>query len=149
MEEENPYEKGTGKYQRLYDHISYNYERYLDENELERIIHYAENAKKENQNIGLRVERIEHNDREKAFHDEWIKENLMIPGIDYGNGILQDLFIDKGLEPLTNAKWHLEVTRRERMIVATVIQWLGSNCGMSFLGQALKRCGYKIVKDEA
>lgn len=31
-------------------------------------------------------------------------------------------------------------------MAATVVQWLGSNIGMSFLEESLERCGYKIVE---
>lgn len=41
-----------------------------------------------------------------------------------------------------------EINNRDRMIVATVIQWLGSNCGMCFLGEALERFGARIVYDK-
>lgn len=35
---------------------------------------------------------------------------------------------------------------RDRRIAATLMQWLGSNVGFSFLQEALAKCGYKIVK---
>lgn len=136
------------KYQRLYDHISHHYDRYLDEDELADIVYHAMRDKYANEHVGLHVKRIDHNEREKAFHDRWLYENKPCAGINYGNGILQDLFIDKDFAPLATEKWHLEITSRERMIVATVIQWLGSNVGMGFLEASLKKCGYKIVKDE-
>jgi hypothetical protein len=41
-----------------------------------------------------------------------------------------------------------ETTERDRIVAATVAQWLGSNCGFSFVQEALKRCGYRIVKPE-
>lgn len=37
---------------------------------------------------------------------------------------------------------------RERMIVATVIQWLGSNVGMGFIQMALQRAGYTMRLDQ-
>jgi hypothetical protein len=40
----------------------------------------------------------------------------------------------------------VKITARERFIVATVIQWLGSNVGFCFLREVLKSCGYDIVK---
>ena len=38
-------------------------------------------------------------------------------------------------------------TERDRIVAATVVQWLGSNCGMSFLREALRRCGYRVVEE--
>jgi hypothetical protein len=35
-------------------------------------------------------------------------------------------------------------TERDRIVAETVIQWLGSNCGLSFLFEALKRVGYTV-----
>lgn len=33
-----------------------------------------------------------------------------------------------------------ETTARDRLVAATVIQWLGSNFGYSFINEAMKRC---------
>jgi len=86
--------------------------------------------------------------REKAFSQNWRKVNKKQAGINYGLGVLQDLLIEQPVNPIKPARMILKVSRRERFIVATVIQWLGSNCGFIFLDEALKKCGYKIVKDE-
>jgi hypothetical protein len=40
-----------------------------------------------------------------------------------------------------------ELTQRDATVAATVIQWLGSNVGWSFLNECVERCGYKIVAD--
>jgi hypothetical protein len=94
-------------------------------------------------NVGHKVERIEHNEREMAFFEQWLRENEPRAGINNGHGILQDLFIEReGLLGLH--KWKIEISNRERMIVATIIQWLGSNVGMGFLHAALARFGAHI-----
>lgn len=90
-------------------------------------------------------ERTIHNPTEKAFADKWQEENEARPSINYGHGILQDLFMKGGH---FNAKCVHEVTPSERYVAATAIQWLGSNCGMSFLECVLNRAGYKIVKQD-
>jgi hypothetical protein len=77
-------------------------------------------------------------DFENAFHRERIKENLPEPGINSGYGCLHTLL----------GHHKIIATDREKRIVATVIQWLGTNCGRSFLHEALKRCGAKIVYKE-
>jgi hypothetical protein len=38
------------------------------------------------------------------------------------------------------------ITERDRNIAATLIQWLGSNVGMAFLHESLRRCGYDVAK---
>ena len=44
------------------------------------------------------------------------------------------------LAPLT------KITDRDRLVSATVVQWLGTNCGLCFLRETLEEAGYKIVK---
>jgi len=90
---------------------------------------------------GMSYRRTKHNPREKAFADAWEEENRPITGVNHGHGILQDLFFDgHGV----GAAVHLWVTPREAMIVAEIVQWFGSNCGMNFLDKALGHCGYEI-----
>lgn len=98
---------------------------------------------------GVMSRRIKFNDRELSFAAEWDKENdkSWNCGTNHYHGILQDLFIEQTTKFPFSHKWFVKlISKRERMIVATVIQWLGSNVGMCFLGKALSRCGYKIVK---
>lgn len=80
---------------------------------------------------------------ERAMAEQWLKENEERSGLNYGMGILQDLMLStleherpKGFIP-----W---VSNRERKIVATVIQWLSTNCGRSFLFEASKRMGRAV-----
>ena len=79
------------------------------------------------------------NPREVAFSDTWQKQNEILTGRPYGT--LQYLLGDG-----TSFNGVKAITQDEATVAATVIQWLGSNVGMSFLEDALKRCGYKIVK---
>jgi hypothetical protein len=98
------------------------------------------------------------NPREKAFADEWEKECQPIRGINLGGGILQDLMYchdpNRPDDPSYAFGCHghtaFRIRRRDAVIVATIVQWLGSNCGMSFLEMALKKCGYGLRRlDEA
>lgn len=103
-----------------------------------------------NKNCGHQHERTRTNEREKIFSDLWREANRdETHHINYGHGTLQDLFFTdrKGLDSRF-AKMIHHVTPIERYVVATVVQWLGSNCGMNFLEIALKKCGYKIVEDK-
>lgn len=97
--------------------------------------------------IGLHANRLypqAGNPREVAFAEQWEKEK----------DILSALFVvpcskdDPGSQPCWScgyARYPLGrvPTDRDRQVAATVIQWLGSNVGMDFIGQALERCGYE------
>lgn len=122
-------------------------EMFPDDEELERIKNLAVKQYDWEQNKGYRHSRIEHNPREKAFYEQWLHENKPQAGIGSGYGILQDLFIESTLSPLSGKTIEI-ITPRDRMIVATVIQWLGSNVGISFLGAALKRFDAYIAHTE-
>jgi len=106
------------------------------------------------QNRGLNTSRLipsHNNPREIAFAEEWERQNVDQRGVNYGFGILQDLFLQPpsgGLSIRNDRKCRARITKRDRFIVATVIQWLGSNCGMGLLHAALHNCGYRIVKVE-
>lgn len=100
-------------------------------------------------NVGIFSERMKHNPREAAFAEQWERENVRCVGINYGFGVLQDIFIDVvGTGIMARQFLRLKITKRDRFIVATVIQWLGSNCGMGFLHAAFRRCGYKIINTD-
>lgn len=92
-------------------------------------------------NRSLYFRRNDSNLRERAFSDQWEQEhqfqNLLqlLVGIETGPRVFG--------RPCRRFPW--VIGPRERTIVATVIQWLGSNCGFSFLQEALRRAGYRIV----
>lgn len=113
---------------------------YLDEEDLESLSRLVINEWKESFNRGLFYERTEFNEREKTFSDEWKKQNEIKSFVNHGKGLLQDLMFDH------NQKMLHRITENDRVIVATVIQWLGSNIGFNFLETVLNKCGYKIEK---
>lgn len=84
--------------------------------------------------------------RERAIAETWNAENEH-----------QDIVQQSCMHPATNPlggymdgrKPVYVVTERERIIVATVIQWLGSNVGWCFVEDALRAAGYKLVKIDA
>lgn len=97
--------------------------------------------------------------REKVFAEEWEAANLRSPGINYGMGTLQDLMVvnretTRGPavpSPFNIFRWlriAFVVTPRERVIVATVIQWLGTNVGFAWLREVLDKCGYEVREKE-
>lgn len=97
-------------------------------------------------NIGDRYERTKYDIREKSFADLWHEENKKKRYINFGQGLLQDLFIKTKDDMMQSKFVEVIITPRERFIVATVIQWLGTNCGWCFLSEVLDKAGYKIVK---
>lgn len=117
----------------------------LTEMEIDNLIDTVRRIDEYNANIGAFSERCEFNEREKAFKEQWQKINKPVRWINNGNGTLQDLFVnDKGF--MKKEYLHI-VTEKERFIVATAIQWLGTNCGMCFLEETLAKFGKKIVDE--
>lgn len=82
----------------------------------------------------------EFSSREIAFAEYWLKENNedLRYAINSGCGLAQDLMLStyqhekpEGFEP-----W---LSNRERKILATFVQWLGTNCGQGFLHEVGRR----------
>ena len=94
-------------------------------------------------NRGLHYRRVKYNPREKALADHWERECKAQAGFNFGHGIAQDLMC----VPNKQGKFYMKhkLSAKDRMLMATVIQWLGSNCGICFLQDALKSCGEKIA----
>jgi hypothetical protein len=82
------------------------------------------------------------NPREVAFSELWTWENTERPGL--RNGVLEYLLGD-GHHPVSLFE-DQPFDRHAAMVAATVVQWLGSEVGFSFLEHALDKCGYKIIK---
>lgn len=99
-------------------------------------------------NRGRFYDRTKHNPLEKALADGWEKENVRRPNVNLGQGILQDLFIERGDHVALSNKLVHRITDDERMVAATVVQWLGTNCGRCFLEECLRECGYEITKNK-
>jgi len=97
---------------------------------------------------GFRFERTtwEYGDREKIFYKKWKEENKRKSWINQGQGALQNLFAHQKTKWYLPQTWQLIINNRDRYIVATVMQWFGTNCGWCFLEECLAKCGYKIVK---
>lgn len=91
----------------------------------------------ETDNYGFHIDRTRINDRtgkiEKALADQWQEENKR-----YG-GLLDLLVMQAG--QFEGPDFDCRVSDRERKIVGMVVQWLGTNCGRSFLYEASRRMG--------
>lgn len=99
-------------------------------------------TKMDKKNLGLKdrgdfYERTEHNSLEKAFAEHWQRENKTRTCAYHGVGLLQALFDTPGHRH--------QVSESERFVAATVVQWLGTNCGFGFLCEVLRKDGMRIV----
>lgn len=103
------------------------------------------NAKKL-RHVGYRVERCRFGLLERIFCEEWQKECRPARGINFGFGLLQDLFIEaaRAGSPWAGIRFVLIPSQREAYIVATVVQWLGTNVGFAFLLKCLNKAGLTI-----
>jgi len=103
---------------------------------------------------------------ERIFMEEWNKQNKDVSFINSGLGMAQllmivskneaDLFDGPGrddlpaLISLSNSQQVCvyNLTEREHRIIATIIQWLGTNIGFSFLIRCLNRANYYVKEIE-
>jgi len=88
-------------------------------------------------NKGIRQYRFKQNPLEKRFAESWDEINTDSCGKLNGNGILDYIMAKNINNPLG------DISDRDRAVAATVIQWLGSPVGQSFLTQTNKRRGSK------
>ena len=79
----------------------------------------------------LAMEKFDWNNPEKTFAFMWQKIQE--------KGFLDGFFNNKSMD------LRLNVTDRDRLVCASVIQWLGTNIGQSFLNEVLEKEGKVIV----
>lgn len=77
-------------------------------------------------NKGLKQYRFGQNPLERRLAEAWEEANTRGEGKDLIEWLMGD-----GAEPAT------DVTDRDRLVAATLVQWLGSPVGQSFLSQVL------------
>lgn len=80
-------------------------------------------------NKGLSQHRFNQNPLEKKFAEAWEKINTVNRN---GNNTLDYLLAENVNKP------NGEVTERDRVVAATIIQWLGSPVGQYFLKDVMK-----------
>lgn len=90
---------------------------------------------------------------ERTLAQEWARFNKERPRFDLLTGpevqsVPEGLDYDintltGGLQPYPYGR----MTQRDRFIAATVIQWLGTPCGLAFLTSAFQRAGGDVVYD--
>lgn len=108
--------------------------------------------------VGLRaivtpVHRSLHPDRqgsaaEDVYLKRWVKEQETSPGINRGFGLLESILAPTR-QPYRSSMGSPEriftpaVSQRDAEVAATVVQWLGTACGMGFVSECereIKRC---------
>ena len=94
-------------------------------------------------NYGIMYYRTEKMERERAFAEAWAKRAA--EGAADGD-LLDQLLIAQRRSTAIDERL-IAPSPRERAIVATVIQWLGSPVGWAFLADALKAAGYRLEKN--
>lgn len=90
------------------------------------------------------VGRQRHNPIERALAEYWAEESVERRGCNYGCGEAQDLILsiqDHETPDDLSEGW---LTNRERRIMASLVQWLGTNCGRGMLIEAYWRGGWKL-----
>jgi len=83
----------------------------------------------------LFMDRLKWNPYEAIWLYMWQIENNPSPAINYGIGPLEHIL---GRVP----------SEAEKAAVAGMMQWFGSNCGHSFIAEALKACGYTVSYED-
>ena len=99
-------------------------------------------------NRGYMYERVSTHPREAVVARRWEEACEHKPHINHGYGTLQDLFFKPAGRGMFFDTCIHEVTDVEKYVVATVVQWLGSNIGMNFIESALRDCGYRVIENE-
>ena len=69
---------------------------------------------------------------ERIYAKQWKKSNERHPAINSGFTSLEWI-----LAP--NAEWPAPVSDRDAEVAASVIQWLGTNCGMAFMWECERK----------
>ncbi len=81
---------------------------------------------------------------ERIFAERWAEENKRSPGINGGYGCLELLMASNIRNMGTIFQEPIEqISQRDALVAATVIQWLGTNCGACFLHE----CEQDILKE--
>lgn len=106
---------------------------------------YSSRRPKAHAPIYERRNQFDSNALEKAFTEEWAKKCR--PDFNAPNGILDSIVNP----PDGGKKWRrcrrmngIRLTTTDCQIVASVIQWLGTNCGFAFLQTCLAKDGWDI-----
>lgn len=101
----------------------------------------------------LHPERLR-NPAERIYHEVWAKDNTRSPGWNSGFTTLEWILCPEG------QRHPSPVTHRDAQVATSVIQWLGTNCGLALVREAERRIneeraeranieGYAVNRDPA
>lgn len=93
--------------------------------------------------VGLHAYRLadDPHGREAAFAEEWAKEQAKPPMLAM---MIHSEKADDAWATFGRNYYPERLTQREAEIAATVVQWLGSPVGFTFVEKCIERCGYVL-----
>lgn len=94
--------------------------------------------RKRHPDTGACFHRTETDALEHSLAYGWMEINQWKAGINHGRSMLECILAE-------NNNDFPRVTSRDRHVAASVIQWLGTNCGYSFLCSQFLKAGYYIA----
>ena len=100
---------------------------------------------------GFHPKRLQHNDAERIYVEEWQRENTRHYAVNGGYTLIEHSLHPEAEMEKQRAVFGLggpqpaRVTFRDAAVAASVIQWLGTNCGWCFLD----RCEQLVKKAKA
>ncbi len=106
---------------------------------------------------GIHHHRLQaNNPREVAFWETWQREHALTDFVD----LLLRMPCERADPQCVNAHCILPLggffrypigspSERDRILCSTLMQWLGTNCGLGMMQMALEKCGYEIRKKKA
>jgi hypothetical protein len=102
---------------------------------------------------GLRARRLKnldgHATLERAFAREWMKERSILCHLLRPYPHANTKYKDMTPEDWVTFDRPVFVTKRDSEVAATIIQWLGTNVGFSFLQHVLHTCGYEVRRRDS
>lgn len=104
-------------------------------------------TKAEIEHVGLHVHRLTpeaDNPRERIYAEAWASENKIQPGRPTPALVY---LLSNGGNPFGfgGGKLLMEYDQKSATIAATIIQWLGSDVGFSFVSECLYKAGYRVA----
>jgi hypothetical protein len=87
----------------------------------------------EPEHASYHMHRLEHGVDERVYLEEWRRQNARQPGINRGFTYIEHILCPQG------QRCPDSVSQRDAFVAASVIQWLGTNCGSAFIHECERR----------
>lgn len=94
----------------------------------------------EPEHVTFHEARLQHSPSERIYLEHWRALNKRSPGVNHGFTYIEHILCPAGL-------WPGPVSRRDAAVAASVVQWLGTNCGMAFLMEAERAVNQQRIAD--